>query len=32
MGTALIIDLVLEIVQCDLQHLGGLGLKLRYAI
>jgi glyoxylase-like metal-dependent hydrolase (beta-lactamase superfamily II) len=32
MGTALIIDPVLEIVQCDLQLLGGLGLKLRYVI
>jgi hypothetical protein len=29
MGTALIIDPVLETVQCDLQRLGELGLELR---
>jgi glyoxylase-like metal-dependent hydrolase (beta-lactamase superfamily II) len=32
MGTALIIDPVLQIVQCDLQRRVGLGLKLGYVI
>jgi glyoxylase-like metal-dependent hydrolase (beta-lactamase superfamily II) len=32
MGTALIIDPDLEIVECNLRRLGGLGLELRYVI